>query len=83
MSDKVRGCIEFEIACNDNPWGLTDKLLIAFCLFSLVQLYGPRQAKASNMFQTEPNTETAEAVKKRQMDDQFTSLAMSRFSYIR
>ncbi|KAG7371388.1 anaphase-promoting complex, subunit 10 (APC10)-domain containing protein [Nitzschia inconspicua] len=48
-----------------------------------VQLYGPRTAKASNMFQNDPNTDTSEAVKKRQMDDQFVTTALSQFSYIR
>jgi anaphase-promoting complex subunit 10 len=48
-----------------------------------IQLYGPRTAKATNMFQTEPNADPDEVLEKRQMDDQFQTVAMSRFSVIR
>jgi hypothetical protein len=35
------------------------------------------------MFQTEPNADPDEVLEKRQMDDQFQTVAMSRFSVIR
>ena len=48
-----------------------------------IQLYGPRSAKPSNMFQAEPDADPAEVLEKRQMDDEFVTPGMAQFSVIR
>jgi hypothetical protein len=72
-------------------WGVR---VCCFCSSTgIVQLYGPRTtASSSHMMQSESyyhlqaatTTTTAETVQKRQqMDDPFSTLAMSQFSFLR